>query len=71
MTEFQNVFTDKEIEEKWAELEDVTTYFDEENIERLESAWWLWEKDTDVVNDIWYWFNLAHSKGLGWLYENI
>lgn len=70
MTEFQNVFTDKEIEQKWAELEDVTTYFDEENIERLESAWWLWEKDTDV-NDIWYWFNLAHSKGLGWLYENI
>jgi len=66
----QNVYTDKEIEKKWAELEDVPTYYDKEEKQRLSNDWWMWEKDTEI-DEIWEWFDMAHSKGVGWLSENI
>lgn len=71
MTDFQNVYTDEEVEQMWSELEDVTTYYDSEGRQRLCNDWRMWEANTDVEEDIWNWFNLAHTKGLGWLVINI
>ena len=64
------MFTDEELEEKWRELEDVATYEDECGCLRLEEKWFCFDKDEDIET-IWYWFDDRHSKGVGWLYENI
>jgi hypothetical protein len=63
-------YSDKILEEKWRELEDITTYEDEDGCLRLCNSWFGFDKDTDIEN-IWYWFDERHSKGVGWLSENI
>lgn len=70
MNDFQNVFTDEEIEQKWRELEDVLVYEDAAGRQRLSEDWWMWETHTEI-EDIWHWFDMAHTKGVGWLMENI
>lgn len=54
--------TDKELEKKWAELEDVP--FNEE--EELDEDWWVFEKGTDKYH-IWDYFDEKHSKGVAYL----
>lgn len=53
---------DREIEKLWDELEDVP--IDEE--ECLDIDWKGWSKGTHR-EEIWYWFDVHHSKGVGWL----
>ena len=46
---------DKAIEQLYIDLEDVTTYIDDEGDFRICSDWELWKKDTrerDIVNDL-------------------
>ena len=64
------VVDDTTLEEKWAELEDVATYEDETGCLKLQNAWWRFNADEEVTN-IWHWFDVHHSKGVGWLSENI
>lgn len=54
--------TDKEIEKLWDELEDVPTDEDE----CIDVDWHGWSKGTHR-EEIWYWFDEQHSKGVGWL----
>ena len=61
---------DKSLEEKWKEFEDVTTYEDKYGCLRLASDWFGFNKGTEI-DDIWHWFDNKHSKGVGWLSENI
>ena len=58
--------TDKEIEQKWNELEDVL--FDEIEDGELIIAedWFLFNKGCNR-EDIWHWFDEHHSKGVAWL----
>ena len=53
---------DKEIEKLWDELKDVP--IDED--ECLDIDWQGWNKGTHR-EEIWYWFDEHHSKGVGWL----
>lgn len=64
------MYTDKQLEEKWAELEDRTFYEDEDLWLRLQSDWFVFKKGA-VREDIWQWFDERHSKGVYWLMENI
>ena len=73
--------TDKEIEEKWRELEDVLfieakdfykgneEYKDD--IELLLANNWFVFNAGIPLQDVWYWFNEQHSKGVGWLMNEI
>lgn len=54
--------SDEEVEDLWDELEDVPI---SEN-ECLDEDWYIFAKGT-FVEDIWYWFDEHHSKGVGWL----
>lgn len=62
--------TDEFLEEKWKELTDVAIYEDESGCLRLINDWFCFDKDEDIEN-IWYWFDERHTKGVGWLSENI
>lgn len=53
---------DREIERLWEELEDVSV---NEN-ECLDVDWRGWQKGTHR-EEIWYWFDKHHTKGVGWL----
>lgn len=57
---------DREVEKLWEELEDVPVYEDEKYRMCLDIDWQGWCKGTNV-EDIWYWFDEHHSKGVGWL----
>ena len=59
--------TDKDIEQKWIELEDVLFDEDEDGSLFLASDWWIFEKGTYREEGIWRWFDDHHSKGVGWL----
>lgn len=61
-----NLFDDKELENLWKELEDVTLDEDERGILRLVNDWNGFSKGTDI-EDVWYWFDEHHSKGVGYL----
>lgn len=61
---------DKQIEELYKELEDVIFDEDEELGMVLADDWKEWKKGTERLT-IWEWFDSHHSKGLGWLYENV
>ena len=59
---------DRKIEKMWEELTDVPVDEDE----CLDVDWQYWNKGTHR-EEIWYWFDEHHSKGIGWLmneYEN-
>ena len=69
--------SDKELEKLWDELEDVTCieakdfYADDDDYKDdislvLASDWNCFSAGTSV-EDIWYWFDEHHSKGVGWL----
>ena len=53
---------DREVENLWDELEDVPV---DEN-ECLDVDWQGWSKGTHR-EEILYWFDEQHSKGVGWL----
>ena len=61
---------DCEIEQKWRELEDVPFNEDEDGELFLEENWFMFDKGTSR-EEIWHWFDMAHTKGVGWLLENI
>lgn len=61
------VMDDKDIEEKWDELEDVPIDFDENGERVLGCDWFIFDKGTDLEETIWHWFDDHHSKGVGWL----
>ena len=54
--------SDYEIEQLWQELEDVLV---DEN-DCLCNDWRGWSKGTHR-EEIWYWFDEHHSRGVGWL----
>lgn len=66
MNDFQNVFTDEEIEQKWRELEDVPMDEDSEGELFLADAWYIFPKGAKR-EEIWHWFDKRHSKGVAWL----
>ena len=55
------------IENLWKELEDVLMNPETENIEE---DWFIFPKGTNR-DEIWHWFDEHHSKGLGWIMENV
>lgn len=57
---------DKQFEALWDELEDVLVYEDENGCMCLENDWHGWPRGTDR-EELWYWFDENHSKGVGWL----
>lgn len=61
-----DTLSDEGIEELWKELEDVTLDEDEHGILRLANDWNGFSKGTDI-EDVWYWFDEHHSKGVGYL----
>lgn len=61
------VFTDKQVEQKWIELEDILFDEDEDDKELyLHDNWFLFNKGTHR-EDIWHWFDQNHSRGVAWL----
>lgn len=66
----QNVYTDKEIENKWEELEDVPMDEDAEGELVLTEDWFEFPKGMSREK-IWHWFDESYSKGIAWLlYKN-
>ena len=61
---------DKQIEELWRELSDIGIYENEEKVICIDEDWHQFFRGTEL-EDIWYWFDDQHSKGLGWLMENV
>lgn len=59
---FEMKMTDIEIERLWDEFKDVP--IDED--ECIDIDWQGWSKGTHR-EEIWYWFDENHSKGVGWL----
>lgn len=57
---------DKGVEKLWEMLTDVPFYEDKDGYMRLDVEWQGWSKGTDR-EEIWYWFDEHHSKGVGWL----
>ena len=65
----KSMITDAQIEELWDEFGDVPVDEDE----CLDVDWQCWKKGTHR-EEIWYWFDEHHSKGVGWLmneYERV
>jgi len=58
-------YTDKQVESLWEELENIT-FEDRDGELYLLSSWHKFEAGTSR-EDIWYWFDSNHSKGVGWL----
>ena len=58
----KRVYSDAELETLWDELEDVTISEDE----CILSSWRDFPAGTHR-EEIWYWFDEHHSKGVGWL----
>lgn len=54
---------DKEIEEIWEYLGDIPIT-DEEC---LDDDYFIWPKGSDKYEDVWRWFDVNHSKGVGFL----
>ncbi|CAI3207866.1 hypothetical protein [Clostridium neonatale] len=63
-------YTDKEIEQLWCDLEDVTTIENDDGDLVLNSKWFIFNKGTES-EEIWEWFKNNHSKGLRYLVDNI
>ena len=57
---------DKETESLWMEFQNVPTMLGEDNREYLAEEWNDWSKET-WVNDILFWFDYHHSKGIKYL----
>lgn len=73
----KNEINDREVEKLWEEFEDVLFieardfYSAEDEYKNnitlvLASDWQGWKAGTSR-EDIWYWFDEHHSKGVGWL----
>lgn len=60
------VILDKEIEKLWQEFEDVPVLDDEDGMVVIDCDWHEFERGTQI-EEIWYWFDEHHSKGVGWL----
>lgn len=58
---------DSLLEDLWKTLTDVPMNPDTEDIEE---DWFIFPKGTNR-EDIWDWFDEQHSKGIGWIMENI
>ena len=59
-------YTDKQLEELWAELEDVLVYEDEKGYMYLQNDWFIFEAGTER-EEIWHWFDERYSKGVYYL----
>ena len=58
---------DSLLEDLWKTLTDVSMNPD---TEEMEEDWFIFSKGTNR-EDIWDWFDEQHSKGIGWIMENI
>lgn len=58
---------DSLLEDLWKTLTDVPMNPDTED---MEEDWFIFPKGTNR-EDIWDWFDEQHSKGIGWIMENI
>lgn len=58
---------DSLLEDLWKTLTDVPMNPDTED---MEEDWFIFPKGTNR-EDIWEWFDEQHSKGIGWIMENI
>lgn len=56
-------YTDEQLEELWAELEDVLVYEDKRGYMYLQNNWFIFEAGTER-EEIWYWFDERYSKGV-------
>jgi len=59
-------YSDKELEELWLNFEDTPI---DEN-ENIDDDFMFWEKGT-FREDIWHWFDEMHSRGVGWLMNDL
>lgn len=62
--------SDEQIESLWKEFGNIPLDEDEEGRLVLAEDWRNFKKGT-WLDDVWTWFDEIHSKGIGWLYENI
>ena len=58
---------DSLLEDLWKTLTDVPMNPDTED---MEEDWFIFPKGTNR-EDIWDWFDEQHSKGIGWIMENV
>ena len=58
---------DSLLEDLWKTLTNVPMNPDTED---MEEDWFIFPKGTSR-EEIWYWFDEQHSKGIGWIMENI
>lgn len=58
--------SDKEIERLWIEFQNAPMMLGEDHREYLAEEWNDWSKET-WVNDILFWFDYNHSKGIRYL----
>lgn len=62
-------YSDKEIEKRWLDLEDIPFDYPEETGLKdmaIGQDWLHFEKGTER-EEIWRWFDENHSKGVHWL----
>lgn len=62
--------TDAELEKLWDELTDIPMSENTNGELVLEEDWHVFPKGTER-EEIWHWFDMTHTKGVGWLMENI
>lgn len=62
---------DKDIENLWRECEDITFVEDKDGNLVLGQPWRGFPVGVFTQDDWFYWVDDYHSKGAGWVYENI
>mgnify|MGYP005755307061 FL=1 len=63
--------TDKEIENIWRESADIVFIEDDDGQLVLDQPWRGFPVGEFTQDDLFYWVDAHHSKGVGWVYENI
>lgn len=58
---------DEILEDLWRTLEDIPM---DPETEKMEDGWFIFSEGTDR-SSIWNWFDHYHSKGVGWILENV
>ena len=59
-------YSDKELEDLWLNFEDTPI---DEN-ENIDDDFMFWPKGT-FREEIWHWFDKMHSRGVGWLMNDL
>jgi len=58
---------DQELEELWKDFADIML---NEDCDCIDEDFHIWKKKTQLI-EIWGWFDEIHSKGVGYLVDNV